>query len=54
MDETLSVRAGHPALPGHFPGRPIVPGVVILDMLIEDLRRHRPDLTVRGIRQMKF
>ena len=25
------VAADHPALPGHFPGRPIVPGVVILD-----------------------
>jgi 3-hydroxymyristoyl/3-hydroxydecanoyl-(acyl carrier protein) dehydratase len=54
LGETLSVRAGHPALPGHFPGRPIVPGVVILDMLIEDLRRQRPDLIVRGIRKLKF
>lgn len=27
------IGADHPALPGHFPGRPIVPGVVILDQV---------------------
>ena len=26
--------ADHPRLPGHFPGQPIVPGVVVLDHVL--------------------
>jgi 3-hydroxyacyl-[acyl-carrier-protein] dehydratase len=30
----LRIDANHPALPGHFPGHPLVPGVLLLDRTI--------------------
>jgi 3-hydroxyacyl-[acyl-carrier-protein] dehydratase len=51
--ETLCVSADHPSLPGHFPGNPVVPGVVLLDAVAGALRRwsgHR----VQGLPQVKF
>ncbi|MFP6562303.1 AMP-binding protein [Paraburkholderia sp. B3] len=32
---SFTIPADHPALPGHFPGQPIVPGVVLLDHAID-------------------
>lgn len=31
---TFAVPRDHPSLPGHFPGRPVVPGVLLLDAVI--------------------
>lgn len=31
--ESLCIGADHPSLPGHFPGQPVVAGVILLDHL---------------------
>jgi 3-hydroxymyristoyl/3-hydroxydecanoyl-(acyl carrier protein) dehydratase len=35
----LAIPADHPAFPGHFPGMPIVPGVVLLDAALAVIGR---------------
>lgn len=32
---SFSIPIDHPSLPGHFPGRPLVPGVILLERVIE-------------------
>jgi len=44
----------HPSLPGHFPGAPIVPGVVILDEVLAALFNWRKDSHPITIRAAKF
>jgi 3-hydroxymyristoyl/3-hydroxydecanoyl-(acyl carrier protein) dehydratase len=51
---TLCVNNTHPALPGHFPGAPVVPGVVLLSEILADLQRQLPQVQVAGIKKLKF
>ncbi|HKE47737.1 MAG TPA: hydroxymyristoyl-ACP dehydratase [Rhodanobacteraceae bacterium] len=37
--ETVRIPAAHPSLPGHFPGNPVVPGVVLLDRVAAAIER---------------
>jgi 3-hydroxymyristoyl/3-hydroxydecanoyl-(acyl carrier protein) dehydratase len=50
----LKVPATHPCLPGHFPANPVVPGVVILDLVTEKILGMRPGIRISAIPQVKF
>ena len=52
---TFVITADHPSLPGHFPGTPVVPGVVVLDhVLLASEQWQGLRLSARGIKQVKF
>ena len=44
----------HPSLPGHFPGRPLVPGVVLLDRVIAAIEAQHGPLGPLRLPQVKF
>lgn len=51
----LPMRADHPAYAGHFPGNPILPGVVLLDAAIHALAlQHGLDAAHSQIKSAKF
>ena len=50
----FTIAPDHPALPGHFPGHPIVPGVVTLDHVAQALLVQHPQLELAGFPQVKF
>jgi 3-hydroxyacyl-[acyl-carrier-protein] dehydratase len=49
-----TIGADHPSLPGHFPGAPIVPGVVILDEVLAALTKWHENSHVTGVSAVKF
>lgn len=50
----FSIPHDHPSLPGHFPGRPIVPGVVLLERVLEAIELTHPPLGALRMPQVKF
>lgn len=53
--EILRVPASHPALPGHFPGNPLVPGVVFLAGVVAAAERlYEGRVRVTGMPGVKF
>lgn len=51
----FSIPADHSSLPGHFPGRPIVPGVVLLERVLEAIEaQQQGPLGPLRLPQVKF
>lgn len=50
----FAVPASHPSLPGHFPGRPVVPGVVVLAHVQAAIEAAHGPLPALRLPQAKF
>lgn len=50
----LCIAPSHPSLPGHFPGQPVVPGVVILDAVQQAVEALAGALPALALPQVKF
>ncbi len=55
VERLITIRRDHPSLPGHFPGNPVVPGVVILEEVLEAIRQTEPVMiSLLGAPLVKF
>ncbi|MCY7355811.1 MAG: hypothetical protein LH470_12215 [Lysobacter sp.] len=54
MTTEFRIAHDHPCLPGHFPGRPLVPGVVLLERVLEAIEMAHGPLTALTLPQVKF
>lgn len=48
------IPADHPSLPGHFPGRPVVPGVVLLERVLDAIEAEGTQAGALRLPQVKF
>lgn len=53
FEHPFCISADHPSLPGHFPGSPLVPGVILLEQVAMALRTWREERLVRVL-EAKF
>lgn len=50
----FTIPADHHCLPGHFPGQPVVPGVVVLDEVLALARAAYGERPLARLPQLKF
>ena len=50
----FSIAPDHPSLPGHFPGHPVVPGVVVLERVVDAIEARHGPLGALRLPQVKF
>ncbi len=53
-DKIFRIKKDHPCLAGHFPGNPIVPGVVILDEVANIIVQQNKAFKINGFSSVKF
>ena len=54
MDLNFIIPATHPSLKGHFPGNPVVPGVVILDEVTTLIKSIKTGYIISALPSVKF
>lgn len=50
----FTIAPDHPSLPGHFPGHPVVPGVVVLEQVLAAIEAAHGALGPLRLPQVKF
>ncbi|HET6434783.1 MAG TPA: hypothetical protein VFG18_03655 [Xanthomonadaceae bacterium] len=50
----FTIPSDHPSLDGHFPGRPVVPGVVVLEQVVAAIEAAHGVLPPLRLPQVKF
>jgi 3-hydroxyacyl-[acyl-carrier-protein] dehydratase len=54
LETTLVIAPDHPAFAGHFPGAPIVPGVVLLDAAMHAVQQALRSATTESSNGIKY